>query len=643
MAVPETSVIIRTFNEEKHLPGLLDALGQQTYRDFEIILVDSGSLDRTRDIAAPRVDRLLRIDSHDFTFGYSLNVGIGGSSGRYAAIVSAHTVPVDQGWLGSLVEPLRDERTAMAFGRQLGGASSKFSEIQDLGRVFGPRRQVLRPPQCFANNANSAVRRDLWAQHPFDETLPGLEDIEWAKYWMERGYQLVYDPEAALYHYHEESWRQVRRRYYREGVAARWIGIKGRRHLVNDLGLEIAYTALDLGRAVWPFGDKGPAKMPTLKRGREIVLFRTNKALGTMRGLLDGAAMKKPAARETMFFDRTTQAVVIHGPGRASLDTVEIPEVKPSDVLIRVAYEGVCGTDLEILEGTLGYYKHGRAKYPIVPGHELSGRVVTTGPNVNHLQEGDPVVVECIQSCGRCSECQRSNWIHCAERAELGVIGLNGGYSQYIVVPGRFVHPVPPDLDLRKASLCEPLAVILKALKRLGPSQGALQRFGRCAVVGGGSLGHLCAQVIDLRGIPVTVFDRDPGRRRYFDGSNIGTSDDLSRLSEFDLLVEVTGDPEALDAMLEKSAAGATILLLGLPYTQKQFTFESIVAYDKTVVGSVGSSSEEFDEAIKMLPKLELDEYERCILPLDQFREGWEKFRRREHLKVLLAVDPTLP
>jgi glycosyltransferase involved in cell wall biosynthesis len=91
---PEASIIIRTFNEEKHIQALLDALAIQSYTNFETILVDSGSLDRTREIAEGQVDTLLRIDSQDFTFGYSLNVGIQVAKGRFAVIVSAHTLPL---------------------------------------------------------------------------------------------------------------------------------------------------------------------------------------------------------------------------------------------------------------------------------------------------------------------------------------------------------------------------------------------------------------------------------------------------------------------------------------------------------------------------------------------------------------------
>jgi 2-desacetyl-2-hydroxyethyl bacteriochlorophyllide A dehydrogenase len=602
-------------------------------------VVDSGSLDRTREIAAQKADQLLRIQSHDFTFGHSLNVGIRNASGRYIAIVSAHTLPVDSEWLVRLIEPFHDGQTAMVYGRQLGGEASKFSEIQDMRRTFGSNREVLQPPKFFANNANSAIRKDLWQQHPFDESLPGLEYIDWAKYWMEREYPAVYEPTAALYHIHEESWRQVRRRFYREAIAARRIGIKNLKHAWFTPPIEAIRTLFDLGYGCFSFNKSHRKTEKYFEFARGAIFFRINKSIGTVRGLLDGSVMENPAAKQNIFFDRTCKAVVIHGPGRASLDEVEVPEVKPGDVMIRVAYESVCATDLEILDGTLGYYKEGMAKYPIIPGHEFSGRAVAFGPNVRHLQEGDPVVVECIQSCGACPECKRGNWIACGSRTELGVIGHNGGYSEFIVVPGRFVHQLPADFDLRDASLCEPTAVVLKGLRRLEHMLRSPSGCKRCAVVGAGPLGNLCAQILALRGHQVTVFDRNSRRLEYFSDSKISGSDDLTQLREYEVLVEVTGDPDALDVILHQSPAGASILLLGLPYAHRQFTFEKIVAFDKTVVGSVGSSAKDFEDAISILPKLETAPFTEKILPLSEFIEAWELARTHKYLKLTLKIS----
>jgi 2-desacetyl-2-hydroxyethyl bacteriochlorophyllide A dehydrogenase len=278
------------------------------------------------------------------------------------------------------------------------------------------------------------------------------------------------------------------------------------------------------------------------------------------------------------------------------------------------------------------------AKYPIVPGHEFSGRVVTMGPNVNHVTVGDKVVVECIQSCGACEACQQENWIACRDRTELGVIGRNGGYAEYVVVPGRFAHRLPADFEMKTACLCEPLAVSLKGLKRFRRTWRAKKARKRCAIVGAGALGHLCARVLAHWGHDVTVFDRNRDRLNYFKDSNIKVSEDLSDLHAFENLLEVTGSPQALDAILHKSPAGARILLLGLPYAHQEYTFESIVAYDKMLVGSVGSAARHFQMAIDLLPQIPTSAFMDKVLPLSEFRTAWELTKSQKHLKVILKV-----
>jgi 2-desacetyl-2-hydroxyethyl bacteriochlorophyllide A dehydrogenase len=637
---PETSIIIRTYNESRHLPDLLRAIKNQGYGDYEILVVDSGSIDGTREIAAKEADSVIPIQSGDFTFGYSLNVGIQAAKGCFIVIVSAHTLPTDEDWLANLVQPLHDDQTAMVYGRQLGGPTSKFSEIRDLQRTFGAQRRILKPPHFFANNANAAIRKALWNEHPFDETLLGLEDIEWAKYWMERNYQVVYEPRAALYHIHDETWWQVRRRYYREAVAARRIGIKGRQQALTAPLKEAGRIVSDVGRLCLTAGNASKAKLTMREKILETLLFRYNKSVGTVQGLWNSAADPNSDTPQDMLFDRSGQAVVIRGIHKASLETVAIPEIKPGDVLIRVAYEAVCATDIEIYKGTLGYYQNGTAHYPITPGHEFSGKIVACGTNVDHLSDGDPVVAECIQSCGECEDCQRENFLGCHQRTELGVIGRNGGYAEYVTVPGKFVHRLPADIDLVAACLCEPLAVAIKGMKRLRRTWRQKERKDAktCAVVGAGPLGHLCARVLAHWGHQVTVFDRSPQRLDCLSNSSIAISQDLATLDRFDNIIEATGSPDALDAILRLSRAGTSILLLGLPYAHRNFTFESIVAYDKIIIGSVGSADKHFKMAIELLPQIDTHAFSQKILPLADFKEAWRLAETQQYLKVILAA-----
>jgi 2-desacetyl-2-hydroxyethyl bacteriochlorophyllide A dehydrogenase len=626
---PETTVLIRAFNEERWLPDVLKALDKQSYRDFEVLLVDSGSLDRTREIVAASGGRVVRLRSDDFTFGHSLNVGIQQARGSFIAIVSAHAIPTGDQWLERLIAPLRQPNTAMVFGGQRGHPVSKFSEARDFERIFPAKALWMDDDHVFVNNANSAVRRDLWEQHQFDEGLPGLEDAEWAKYWIPLGKEVRYEPDASIFHVHTETWAQVRHRFYREGIAGRWTAVRIIRNIPGEIWREMRWTVVDLWLATRQRRLKALAS--------EIGRYRYHKTVGIVKGILDSRKITNPSKRAEIYYKTGFPALAIRGPHEASLEQRSIPTLKPGEMLVRVAYEGICATDLEIFEGRLGYYKSGMAKYPIVPGHESSGTVVSLGKRVTGFNEGDRVVVECIQGCGACVDCQRDSAITCRERREVGVIGVDGGYASYLVTRSRYAHKVPANVSLAQAALAEPLAVVIKGLRRLGASS-ASDTPKRCAVIGAGTIGHLAAKVLSLRGHKVTVFDRETARLSLLTGAAT-TETSLAGLVQFDWLVEATGDQAALTSLLQQSATGATLLLMGLPYAQHNFSFESIVGFDKTVVGSVGSNGADFEQALATLPLLDTSPFLQASFPLEDYERAWAAVRSRAHIKVMLKID----
>ena len=321
----EVSIIVRAFNEAKHLPALFEAIGRQRYRDFEVILVDSGSYDRTRDIAEENAARILRISSHDFTFGYSLNVGIEAATGQYIVVVSAHTIPTDENWLGNLIAPLADDDVAMTYGRQIGVRESKFGEAEDFERIFGSRSREDRARSIRANNACSALRRTLWEQKNFNPEVTGLEDADWAS-------------EAVIRHIHEETWPQVQRRYYREAVAARRMGLLGRRHIPRELSRDFRRLIADLFHCLRPGANPVATRLSLAQRLGDVVLFRIRKMRGMVVGLLAQNPLVTRESREEVFFDRHNRAVVISGAGRARLESRELPALKPGEALIRVVH-----------------------------------------------------------------------------------------------------------------------------------------------------------------------------------------------------------------------------------------------------------------------------------------------------------------
>jgi 2-desacetyl-2-hydroxyethyl bacteriochlorophyllide A dehydrogenase len=629
---PETSIVIRAFNEERWLPEVFSALGKQHYRDFEVLLVDSGSVDRTRDIAAANGARIVRLRSEDFTFGYALNVGIREARGSFIAILSAHAIPSNEFWLERLVKPLREVDTAMVYGSQRGhGEFSKYSEKRDFERLFKPQVHLVHEDDPFTNNANSAIKRDLWLQHTFDEMLPGLEDTEWSKYWVEQGMRILYEPNARIIHVHNELWPQLRNRYYREAMAARWVGRLILRHIPREIWREIRWCCHDLLSAL--------IQERFSKFFVEILRFRYEKVVGTISGIIDSRRINNPAKRAAIFTGKDYSALVINGPKDIRLENRVVPTMKPGEILIRVSHVGICGTDLEIIDGKLGYYQSGLAHYPIVPGHESSGTVVSLGPRVGELGEGDRVVVECIQGCGDCPECSRDEAIRCLERREVGVIGQDGAFAEYLVTHGRYAHRVPETVTLAQAALTEPLAVVLKGLRRLG-SLPEGDRPRQCAVMGAGTIGHLAARVLALRGHTVTVFDRESERLALLEGA-VSTSTSLEGLDRFEWVVEATGSQPVLSKLLEQASTGATLLLLGLPYSNQTFNFESIVAYDRSVIGSVGSSGAAFEEALEILPNIDTAPFLRASYLIEEFEKALLAARSQSFLKVMLKVDGT--
>jgi glycosyltransferase involved in cell wall biosynthesis len=180
--------------------------------------VDSGSEDQTRTIAAEYGAKVIRIDPESFTFGYSLNQGIAQAQGEFVVLISAHCYPANREWLREMIAPFEEERVALVYGRQRGNGDSKFSEQQVFAKWF-PEESNHRQRLPFCNNANAAIRRSLWSDIKYDESLTGLEDLDWARRATERGYLLAYNAEAKTIHVHQETWSQVLNRYRREAIA----------------------------------------------------------------------------------------------------------------------------------------------------------------------------------------------------------------------------------------------------------------------------------------------------------------------------------------------------------------------------------------------------------------------------------------
>lgn len=198
----EISIIIRTHNEERWITKCLQRVLDQTIDDIEIILVDNLSTDKTVEKAKDTYPELTLIQIDDYLPGLALNKGIQQSSGKYFVCLSAHCIPVDSCWLEDLRANFDQySNIAGVYGRQVPIESSDPIDKRDLIQAFGPEKRV-QSQDTFFHNANSMICRDVWEKNTFDEEVTNIEDRIWANQVLSKGYQIVYEPEATVYHYH---------------------------------------------------------------------------------------------------------------------------------------------------------------------------------------------------------------------------------------------------------------------------------------------------------------------------------------------------------------------------------------------------------------------------------------------------------
>jgi glycosyltransferase involved in cell wall biosynthesis len=288
------SIVIRAYNEEKHIGRLLEGIRHQTIKDVETILVDSGSTDGTVSVAESFGARIVHIRPEEFTFGRSLNYGIKAATHEFIVIASAHVYPVYPDWLETLLKPFTDESIALTYGKQRGPDFAKFSEQQIFHQWYP---DVSKPKQetAFCNNANAAIRKSLWERNPYDETLTGLEDLAWAKWAKQQGYDIAYVHEAEIIHVHNETPHGVYNRYRREAMALRKIYPEAHFNFYDFIRLTTTNIFSDLWHAA--------REHVLLKNLASIFWFRFMQFHGTRIGHRE-TSLVTPQLRETFYYAR---------------------------------------------------------------------------------------------------------------------------------------------------------------------------------------------------------------------------------------------------------------------------------------------------------------------------------------------------
>jgi glycosyltransferase involved in cell wall biosynthesis len=196
---PLVSIIIRTKNEEKWISSCLDAINNQLYKNYEIIIVDNNSKDGTIKIAKTYKTRIFKIDK--FKPGKTINLGIRKSRGSIIVCLSGHCIPVNNNWLTNLIKNLKIKNVAGVYGRQEPFLFSSDNDKRDLINLFGLDKKI-QVKDTFFHNANSCFYKKTWKKFPFNEEVTNIEDRVWGENIIQNGYKIVYEPKASVYHHH---------------------------------------------------------------------------------------------------------------------------------------------------------------------------------------------------------------------------------------------------------------------------------------------------------------------------------------------------------------------------------------------------------------------------------------------------------
>lgn len=326
-----------------------------------------------------------------------------------------------------------------------------------------------------------------------------------------------------------------------------------------------------------------------------------------------------------MTANRTMSAIWLEEGALSLRDDLPVPGPPRGEALVRVLVAGICGTDLELARG---YYP-----YTGVPGHEFVG-VVEEGPEE---LLGRRVVGEINAVCGRCEACRAGRRNHCPHRTVLGIVGRNGAFAEYLLLPPENLHAVPDALPSEAAVFTEPLAAALRI-----QDQVALGSETRALVVGDGKLGQLIAPAMARTGCDLSVAGKSREKLELLAGRGIRTlAPEAVKERAFDLAVECTGNPEGFALALGALRPRGTLVMKSTYASDLRLRADAVVVDEITVIGSRCGP---FAPALRMLAEggVEVEPLIHGRYPLRRGLEAFEHARRPETLKVLLKVGSGL-
>lgn len=323
-------------------------------------------------------------------------------------------------------------------------------------------------------------------------------------------------------------------------------------------------------------------------------------------------------------------AVLLEKPFGISLVPVGVPSIGPEDVLLKIHYVGICGTDLSSYRGKMPL-----VTYPRIPGHEISATIAEKGSAVpDHLRVGDAVTVNPYTACGKCTACRQQRFNTCANNQTLGV-QRDGAMQPFLAVPWQKIYPAQ-QLPLEWLSLVEPLSVGYHATER-----AALKKGERVAVLGAGMIGTGVILAALSKGAEVIAIDQENERlalmRSFGVTHTVNTREteatafirDLTQGEGVDVVIESAGAAATYQLALEIVAFAGRVATVGYAPGQVPLDTSLIVRKELTLTGS-RNALHEFSAVIEMLEAGERD-YAKLITAIDPIEQAAAAFADWHH------------
>jgi len=321
--------------------------------------------------------------------------------------------------------------------------------------------------------------------------------------------------------------------------------------------------------------------------------------------------------------------------GIRQMDRIEVPMpeiVRPEDVLLKIEYVGVCGSDVHYYEtGCIGSQV---VRYPFAVGHECSATVQDFGPAVTGLEKGEPVVIEPAVSCFKCDQCKAGRPHTCRKLKFLGCPGqMEGCLSEYLVMPSQCCFPTKNEITLRQGVLCEPFAIGLYAVQ-----QAALCAGQTAAIFGAGPIGLSCLAAAQAQGVSKAFMTEKIAERiqiaQQAGTAWVGDPDSQDVVEEIrsrepegiDVAFECAGQQETLDQAIEVLKPGGKLMVIGIPRQERISFNPDLIRRKEISIINVRRQNHCTQKAIDMIAqkKVDIDYMITHTFGFDQTREAFD-------------------